>query len=234
MIYAGIDDTDVEDSRGTNQLAKALARGVSGRWRCGRIVRHQLLDDPRVPYTSKNGSASLLFEPLTAEATAENLFEVLREGMLSDFIPGSDPGLCVATVVPEAIVAFGRRCQSEVVDQPTARGLAEEGNVLLEGLGGTQDGVIGALAAVGLAATGDDGRVVYDARWPDDFGGWRESDELIGRGIVLREFATGTEIVRGRIDVGRKLRPNRRGGETVLFVEAIPNALGSFRAIKRA
>ena len=63
MIYVGIDDTDVLDTPGTNQLARALVKHVAGQCRCTLIVRHQLLDDPRVPYTSHNGSASVLFEP---------------------------------------------------------------------------------------------------------------------------------------------------------------------------
>ena len=59
MIIVGIDDTDTIDSPGTNQLAKAIVQKVATEWRCVRIVRHQLLDDPRVHYTSQNGSASI-------------------------------------------------------------------------------------------------------------------------------------------------------------------------------
>src|SRR5437870_2586916 len=58
LIYVGIDDTDTLDTPGTNQLARALAAQIASTHECLLIVRHQLLDDPRVPYTSKNGSAS--------------------------------------------------------------------------------------------------------------------------------------------------------------------------------
>ena len=59
VIYVGIDDTDTLDTPGTNQLARALVRHVAGQYRCRLIVRHQLLEDPRVPCTSHNGSASI-------------------------------------------------------------------------------------------------------------------------------------------------------------------------------
>ena len=55
MIFVGIDDTDTLDTPGTNQLARALACRLSERCDLVRITRHQLLFDPRVPYTSKNG-----------------------------------------------------------------------------------------------------------------------------------------------------------------------------------
>ncbi len=79
MIFVGIDDTDTLGTPGTNQLARALVRRLAASYRPVRIVRHQLLFDPRVPYTSKNGSASLVLEPtgpadlagLIAECRAE-------------------------------------------------------------------------------------------------------------------------------------------------------------------
>ena len=61
MIYVGIDDTDVRDSPGTNQLARHLIRHLPADYEPVVAIRHQLLVDPRVPYTSKNSSASLLF-----------------------------------------------------------------------------------------------------------------------------------------------------------------------------
>ena len=81
----GIDDTDVVGSRGTNQLAKLLASSLAADLRCQRIVRHQLLDDPRVPRTTKNGSASVAVEPL-GDGGLEDLAGRLRKGMLSWFV----------------------------------------------------------------------------------------------------------------------------------------------------
>ena len=57
IITVGLDDTDILDSPGTNQIAKAIVEDLTDRFECVLILRHQLLNDPRVPYTSKNGSA---------------------------------------------------------------------------------------------------------------------------------------------------------------------------------
>ena len=218
MIYIGIDDTDTLDTPGTNQLARALVRHVADQYHCWLIVRHQLLEDPRVPCTSHNGSASIGLLPRD-HCSIESLIEALRTVMRDWFVPGSDPGLCVAAAVPQAVAAFGRRCQSELVDQHAARDLAARHGLYLEGLGGTEGGVIGALAAVGLAAGGNDGRIVHIGQWPDDLTGTQELVRLDQRGVEVRCLETGALVTSGRIDVGKHLRPNYRQGRIVLFVQ---------------
>lgn len=218
MIYVGIDDTDTIDTRGTNQLAKAMARAVADEYFCQRIVRHQLLDDPRVPCTSKNGCASLVFTRRGAAAGLRTLIATLLDVMIHDFIPGSDPGLCVATKSRPELTAFARRCQRELVTQAETREVAARCGVFLEGLGGTNDGVIGALAAVGLAAANDDGRVVQWQDWPDDLSGPHPVEVVRRRGIDVRELHSGRPVHSGRVDVGKHLRPNWRDGRCVLFV----------------
>src|SRR5262245_5120836 len=103
MIYVGIDDTDTRETRGTNQLARALAARIRQSYFCQRISRHQLFDDPRVPYTSKNGSASLVLSP-NGKVNLEWLQDELVSTMRADFIPGSDPGLCIAAKVSPAVI----------------------------------------------------------------------------------------------------------------------------------
>lgn len=231
MIYVGIDDTDTLDTPGTNQLARALVKHVADQCRCALIVRHQLLEDPRVPCTSHNGSASILLEP-EPEFSLSALIDALRSRMREGFVPGSDPGLCVATAVSEALTAFGRRCQRELVDQQEARNLAAEHGIFLEGLGGTQGGVIGALAAVGLAANGDDGRVVHIGNWPDDLAGSQEVAALRARGVEVHELATQRTVTEGPIDVGKHLRPNYRQNRVVLFVEPADSGPTPWRAVR--
>lgn len=222
MIFVGIDDTDMPETAGTNQLARALVALVADRFRCGRIVRHQLLDDPRVPYTSKNGSASILLEPrgeFSGELT--DLISALRARMLDWYVPGSDPGLCVTTNVPPALTAFGQRCQRELVTRDEAERLAKQHGLHLEGLGGTCGGMIGALAAVGLAATGDDGRVVVHGEWPDDLSGRQPVEALMDRGVAVQCFGTGDLVREGHVDIGKHLRPNLREGRIVQFVTSV-------------
>jgi hypothetical protein len=220
VIYLGIDDTDVEGSRGTNQLARSLVAALASEYRCLWIVRHQLLVDPRVPCTTKNGSASIALEPL-GPANLSRLAEVCRGHMLSDFIDGSDPGLCVTSSVPPAVTEFGIRCQSELVCQAEAHEVAGRHGLFLEGLGGTNGGIIGALAAVGLAVTGNDGRVIQLAQWPDDVSGVQSIRRLGQRDVTVCGYANGEKINDGLVDVGKRLRPNRRRGENVLFVETV-------------
>jgi hypothetical protein len=230
VIYIGIDDTDAAGTPGTNHLARALAVHVSGRWACRLIVRHQLLFDPRVPYTSKNSSASLLFE--ADERDIEPLVRELREVVRRRSFEGSDPGLCAAATVPAEIGRFGLRCQQDLVTQEEARGLAAGHGMYLEGLGGSEDGVIGALAAVGLAAEGNDGRVVQIGAWPDDLCGCQSVPSLEARGVQVECVETGEPIRGGSIDVGKHLRPNYRGRRVVLFARPDGTAAGHWQAVR--
>jgi hypothetical protein len=227
MIYVGLDDTDTLDSPGTNQLAKSIVADLADRFECVLILRHQLLYDPRVPFTSKNGSASILLKPIAddlkaapEEAVCDVVFEVFRTGLQERFIPGSDPGMCIASNVPRAIIAFGLRCQRELISQTLPRQLARDHNIRLEGLGGTEDGVIGALAAIGLAAGRNDGRVVKLGTWPDDLSGPHPVETLTAREVLVRDVDNEEPVRKGSVDVGKHLRPNYRNGEVVLYVES--------------
>ncbi len=136
------------------------------------------------------------------------------------YIEGSDPGLCLlAGECPAAVIAWGLRCQNELVSREEALVIAAETGVHLEGLGGTHDGVIGALAAVGLASTADDGRVVQLGEWPDDLSGMQQVEVLTARDVWVRDIQSHRYIAHGQVDVGKHLRPNVRQGATVLFVE---------------
>jgi hypothetical protein len=87
-------------------------------------------------------------------------------------------------------------------------------------LGGTEDGVIGALAAVGLIAGQNDGRVVHIGKWPDDLSGQQPIGKLHDRGVEVRQLHTGANVSGGHVDVGKHLRPNLRDGRIVLFVDS--------------
>jgi hypothetical protein len=235
VIYIGIDDTDTPDTAGTNQLARRIAAGLPPGFALLKVLRHQLLDDPRVPYTSHNGSASIGVGT-ERDLTAEDLLPMLRREMAAWYVPGSDPGLCVAAgEIPGDVVEFGRRCQRQLVSQPHARTLAARHGILLEDFGGTADGVIGALAAVGLLAGGDDGRVVHlpGWSWPDPVAGCQSVDTLLRRGVdEVRDRASGAPVAAGVVDVGKHLRPAYRNRRVVLFVErtdADPNATDRMR-----
>jgi hypothetical protein len=222
VIYVGIDDTDTLDAPGTNQLARHLVYQLAGRWRGQLITRHQLLEDPRVPCTRRNGCVAIAFESMSDD-TAGTLVEELSSRMLAWCPIGSDPGLCVtADAIPDEVVEFGRTCQRQLVSQTDARALAEKHGITLVGLGGTQDGVIGALAAVGLMNTRNDGRVIYVGESEIDhydISGVQRIDRLPAFGVdEVRRLDDRTLIAAGTVDLGKRLRPNYRDGRIVLFV----------------
>jgi hypothetical protein len=221
MIYVGLDDTDTLDDPGTNQLARHLVRELSDAFVGQIIVRHQLLEDPRVPCTRKNGCASMLFESRVDGETCESLIERLRPNIIAWCPVGSDPGLCVMDRVPPAVVEWGQRCKRELVTQQEGRQIAAEHGIYLEGLGGTQDGVIGALAAIGLLATRNDGRVVYLGSGGEDLydiTGLLSVETIHARGVAeIYDVESGTLVTDGVVEVGKRLRPNYRDGRVVLY-----------------
>jgi hypothetical protein len=223
VIFIGIDDTDIIGTPGTNQLARLILKRIGDAARDAVICRHQLFFDPRVPYTSKNGSASIQL-PHAGEKDLNPLIATIRNVMREWFVVGSDPGLCAAMGASEEMKAFSLRCKSEVITQDEARAVAERAGCYLEGLGGTEQGVIGALAAIGLIVGGEDGRVVHLNAWPypdEVFCGSQSIDELYARGIHRIQHINSDEpVVFGPIDIGKHLRPNWRGGQVVLYVEA--------------
>jgi len=216
MVLIGLDDTDNAESRGTGHLARMIAADLAPAYRVLGVTRHQLLVDPRVPYTRNNSSATIVLdgnETLDVAALADRV----RALMLGDLQPGSDPGLCVAGSVPAAVVDFGRRAQRELVTQAEARGLAAAHDITLLGLSGTQDGVIGALAAVGLAVSGEDGRYVLVGR-SRELAGMQPVEMLLRAGITAVQTPEGEPVTRGLVAVD-KLRPARRGGAPIAVVE---------------
>ena len=216
MIYIGLDDTDVLESRGTGHLAREIARDLKSDYTVLGVTRHQLLVDPRVPCT-KNNSCSAIHLNGDAPTYLDALLERVQALMLADFYPGSDPGLCIATTPPSAIADYGRRAQQELVTQAEARALAAQHGIMLVGLGGDQDGVIGALSAVGLAASGSDGRYVLVGR-SRQLGGLQPISALLSAGIDAVQTLDGQPVKEGLVQTD-KLRPARRGGRPIAVVQ---------------
>jgi hypothetical protein len=172
--------------------------------------------DPRVPCTRNNSCAAIALEA-NGELDPDALLQQIRQWMLDDFQPGSDPGLCVAHTVPTAITEFGRQVQRHLVTQRDARSLAHTHGIPLEGLGGDQDGVIGALAAVGLAASGEDGRYVLVGR-SRELTGLQPIRVLLEAGVAAVQTLDGQPVLDGLVQTD-KLRPARRGGRPIAVVQ---------------
>lgn len=218
----GIDDTDNQSSRGTGFLSRQLAAMIH-RYQLGSvqsISRHQLFIAPSIPYTSQNSSACLLVN----SAKQSQLQGFAESYLLEHAAEGSDVGLCVVLEkhVSEKIRQFGFRAKKEVLTQAEANALAEADQVFLKGLTGTHDGIIGALAAVGLRKSGDDGRCIWLSG--------KELRELEGA-FTLKEWKQliaidGAEDVHGnslkendKIFAGNWVRPVIRKGKILIIAE---------------
>lgn len=160
-IYVGFDDTDVAGAdRGTGKLARWFERKLPQGVTMWGAVRQQLPVLEGIPYTSKNSSACVILELSDADSL-DKIIDLAAEHIRENFIEGSDPGLCV---VPEnspaigALMDFGRTASNRIVSQKEAMAVVNGHH--LSGHGGTNDGIIGAAAGVGLTLSGWSGRFI--------------------------------------------------------------------------
>lgn len=160
-VLIGIDDTDSKESRGTGFRSRQMASELSlaGFGSIIGITRHQLLVHPDVPYTSQNSSNCVQVET----NDFEGLKEFCRAFLFRESLPEADTGLCIHEIkhIPRDAELWGNRAKVEVLTQNEALDLAEKHQIYLEGLTGTKDGIIGALAAIGLRNGGNDGRFIW-------------------------------------------------------------------------
>jgi tRNA(Ile2) C34 agmatinyltransferase TiaS len=226
-VLLGVDDTDVLGHKpGTGRLARDLGAHLqqAGLATLLGVVRHQLLVDPRIPYTSHNSPACLILEMESrANGTARRLFDEAAEYVRSRCAQGSDPGLCFAARddVAMIVVEFGWRAGNEVLNKQEAWALAQCENLRLEELGGTGDGVIGALAAVGLTAEGNAGRYLELGGGLRDLPERLPASVLRQRGIALLSVARNSEPVAADAEIFTedRVRPRLIGGRPVLLLE---------------
>lgn len=225
----GIDDTDNATSRGTGFRGRRLGTLLAGEGlaRPEGITRHQLLVDPRIPYTSHNSSLCLLVEAETSQVG--DVIGFCRDFLLRESAPGSDAGLAFAPLAAfgAEMQDFGYRAKREVLTKPAAHELAEAGGIHLEGLTGDRGGVIGALAACGLRAGARDGRFVWLSGVRRMCGVFDADTILRTTGIEEIRSLTGERIMGAeRIETSPWPRPVMIEGRAVLLVERASEADG--------
>jgi tRNA(Ile2) C34 agmatinyltransferase TiaS len=160
-VYVGFDDTDVAGAdRGTGKLARWFEHKLPQGARMWGAVRQQLPVLEGIPYTSHNSSACLILD-LADSNGIDEIIDLAAAHIRDNFIDGSDPGLCVVPAdspAVEALVAFGRKACNRIVPQKEA--MQAVNGEHLSGHGGTNDGIIGAAAGVGLTLSGWSGRFI--------------------------------------------------------------------------
>lgn len=163
FFLIGIDDTDSTTSEDTGRHACRLGELIQerGHGRLVSITRHQLLRHPDIYYTTANTSACLLVDA-TKEARRD-LELTCREFLRRFSAPASDPGFALAAwrdVSPE-VVNWGKQAKHLKHFRSSALELAKLNNISCAGFHGSGSGVIGALAAIGLYFSGNDGRFIW-------------------------------------------------------------------------
>jgi hypothetical protein len=223
-LLIGIDDTDNLESRGTGYHARSIgaAMAENGWGQCRVITRHQLLFSPLVPFTSHNSAACI-----KVQTTTEHVDDIERfciRYLQNESAEGSDPGLCIANQqqVTLDLIRFSFLCKTRVVTQQQAYEIAKSAGLKLHGLGGDFQGIIGALASVGLNGSGSDGRLLW-------LEGMRERAEQIATvgellhetGIDRLQTVTGgiIEDHKQKIDMGSWPRAIWIGGEATLIID---------------
>lgn len=230
-VFVGFDDTDIPGSAiGTGKLARWYGPLIPSACTIRGVIRQQLLVDPAIPYTSHNSSACVIIE-CPDISFVEKLKSAATAHIEAMSLPGSDPGLCLAAEDDPALPAlqsFGLLCTAKIVSQQDARHAA--GRAHLSGHGGTNDGIIGAAAAVGLTAGGWSGRFI-------EYGDLRAfSDkiavsELLQKGIRVVSLDRDASWPRpeDRVDTKGWLRPRLWGHEAVLPVQ--PAGVGLWESL---
>lgn len=216
----GIDDTDNTESRGTGFRARQLGArfGETGLGRLWGITRHQLFVHPSIPYTSHNSAACLDVE--IDAARQHDVIALCRTYLREQSAPGSDAGFCVAPhdAVDEFLVGFGQAAKTTILSQAQATYVAAECRVHLEGCTGDHDGIIGALSAVGLRRSGEDGRFIWLPGVRELSGTETAARLLATTGIESVQTQSGEEIPgEARIRVDPWPRPVLLGGRAVLL-----------------
>lgn len=222
----GIDDTDNPQTGGTGGLAYDLGRLLEERTgvRLLEVTHHQLWLSPLIPHTGRNTCACLV---LDGEIRQQRVLELeCRSFLLHYCASGANAGLAIADLarVNSAVTEWGSLAKRQSLTRNAAIEIAGRGEVSAAGLTGDGRGVIGALAAVGLRAAGNDGRFLW-------LPGLCELSGILTLTQLLDRCSFGrVETLRGktpkfddRIDLGTWIRPLVRGGRSLLLVEQSPD-----------
>lgn len=157
-----IDDTDDIGTKGTGEIAEEIAQLLVEKagGKASFVTRHQLFVHPDIPYTSHNSAMCFQLQSCVNLAEIE---QIAIAHLHAECAVAADPGLAVLNLDSEydmpALIDFGLRAKKTVLTKVDAYQLAEELGVSLSEHGGTGQGIIGALAGLGLRLMGSDGRV---------------------------------------------------------------------------
>ncbi|HEU5002300.1 MAG TPA: hypothetical protein VFW71_05915 [Actinomycetota bacterium] len=228
-LLIGIDDTDGEGSRGTGALAVSLIQALDAD-RVGAamgVTRHQLYRGPGVEATSENVALCLALKA-SHRLEPSAFVDFVSAFLEAERGPGSAPGVAIArepawedAQTAMRLTNFGQQAKSSVVDVATAQAVAPDVHVHLASFGGSDRGVVGALAAVALHASGEDGIFLWLPDLEDAVGQitYRQL-RLLAPAIDIALDPDGREPEPEQfVDVGTRVRPVLFKGLSVLLLD---------------
>ena len=218
----GLDDTDNPSTSSTGVLARQLGAALEekGFGKLEAITRHQLIKSPLVPCTTHNSAVCLSFE---GDPNRRSELEMaVRSFVMREYSTGANAGFVMAAwgQVTAEVFTWARLAKTRVLNRLDALRTARSAGIAIAGLTGSGEGVIGALAALGLHFRGEDGRFLWLPNL-DTINGTYTYTELMD----LVPFDS-IESLKGKsprpaekINVGEWVRPILREGRCVLLVE---------------
>ena len=229
IFYLGIDDTGQPGKSGTEGTALALGLHLQAQ-KLARLVHvsaHALIPPPEIPHSSLNQAYCL-----TLEGEAQQLREIDMESrvyLMRHSAAGANPGFALAPRerVIERIQNWGKACQMFTMERREALDLARGQGITAAGFTGRGIGVIGALAAVGLRASGSDGWVSWLPGLPDLKGVMTFSDILqVSTFDYVKSLHGRTPDFRDRIQLGERVMPLIYNDRTLLLLAPAPRSDG--------
>ncbi len=225
----GLDDTDSLKGSSTGELALRLGLTLQsvGLGRLDSVTRHQLFTSPLVARTTRNSAVCLTLEADTSKS--KEIEMACRTFLLREYSSGSNAGYAFASWIQVTfeLANWARLVKSQKVTRAEAIGQARTSGIAVAGLCGTGDGVIGAVAAIGLRYRGEDGRFLWLPGLDEAVGTLPYSDLM-----SLVPFDR-IENLRGRIPrptdkiaLGQEFQAVLREGRCVLLVEEVRTETG--------
>ncbi len=218
-IFVGIDDTGNSESVGTGKFARIIAGEISKKYPVYGVTRHQFYVHNDINFSLHNFGAVIHVN--VDKEYADAIFELVKKFMHDNFNEGSNPGLAVAheSCISPAVVAYGKDAKETILTAERAQYLAKNSGIKLERFGETENGVIGAVAGIGLAFTKNDGRFLQIGRIRE-LKGPQPVEKFITEGIDIftrdgRSITDGIIINEGN----KPVKPCLINGKIILFVD---------------
>lgn len=227
-IYLGIDDTNADGTTDTGEIAVAIASALTRNFPVPGVTGHQLYRHDDIPATTRNAAFCIHIDA-NGNAACEQAFSCAKDLISKHAAKGSNPGICVMSgdlVVPE-ISVFAGDAKTCVLSLNEARTVARRAGLFFDGFG-TMRGLIGAVAAVGLAASGNDGVYVQKGTLCD-LTGTCTVGTVLAAGVDEVKTVDGMVVTEGTITFDEFPKPALEGGRAVLHVE--PDGAG-YRAVQ--